>query len=150
WLREEYYPADRDLRRAYKKKFFSDLRRLRKNAPDRIRFSELVYESAFRLSEYSPRLRRLYYRLANNNLESARKFVAKTFAGEMLLVRPERKEHFGRESLDVGWGELVQGPVKVIRTPAHHAFMVREKHIDKIVGPISESLQRLDDRFTPP
>ena len=150
WLREEYHPADRELRRAYKKKFFSDLRRLRRNAPDRIRFSELVYESAFRLSEYSPRLRRLYYGLANNNLESARKFDAKTFAGEMLLVRPERKEHFGREPLDVGWGELVQGSVKIVRTPAHHAFMVREKHVDKIVGPISEALQRLDERFTPP
>jgi amino acid adenylation domain-containing protein len=145
WLHEEYYPADRELRRAYKRKFFSNLQRLRRNAPDRIDFSELVFELAFQLSEYSPRLRKLYYRLASNNLKSARQFDAKKFAGEMLLVRPERKEHFGREPLDVGWGDLVQGPVKIIRTPAHHAFMVREQHVDKIVGPIANALQCIDE-----
>jgi amino acid adenylation domain-containing protein len=145
WLREEYYPADRELRRAYKKKFFSNLQRLRKNAPDRIDFSELVFETAFQLSDYSPRLRRLYYRLASNNLKSARQFDAKTFAGEMLLVRPAQKEHFGREPLDVGWDDVVQGPVKIVRTPVHHAFMVREQHVDKIIGPIADALRGVDE-----
>ena len=145
WLREEYYPADRDVRRAYKKKLFGNLQRLRKNAPDRIDFSELVFESAFQLSEYSPRLRRLYYRLASNNLKSARQFDAKAFTGEMLLVRPEQKEHFGSEPLDVGWGDVVQGPVKIVRTPVHHAFMVREQHVDKIVGPIADTLRGVDE-----
>jgi amino acid adenylation domain-containing protein len=145
WLREEYYPADRELRRAYKKKFFSNLQRLRKNAPDRIDFSELVFEWAFQLGEYSPRLRRLYYRLASNNLKSARQFAAKMFAGEMLLVRPEQREHFGYEPLDMGWGDVVQGPVKIVRTPVHHAFMVREQHVDKIVGPIADALRVADE-----
>jgi amino acid adenylation domain-containing protein len=147
WLREEYYPADRELRRAYKKKLFSNLQRLRKNAPDRIDFSELVFEIAFQLGDYSPRLRKLYCRLATNNLKSARQFDAKTFAGEMLLVRPERKEHFGHEPLDVGWGDLVQGSVKIIRTPAQHAFILREQHVDKIVGPIADALRDVDESF---
>jgi amino acid adenylation domain-containing protein len=145
WLREVYTPADRELRRAYKKKLFRNLQRLRKNAPDRIDFSELVFELAFQLGDYSPRLRKLYCRLATNSLKSARQFEAKTFAGEMLLVRPERREHFGREPLDVGWAEVVRGPVKIIRSPAQHAFMVREPHVDKIAGPIADALWRVDE-----
>jgi hypothetical protein len=117
---------------------------LLKSSPDSITFSEFVFESAFGLSEYSPRLRKMYFSLASNNLKSAREFKPKPYAGDLLLVRPERKEHFGREPLDIGWGKVVQGSIKIVRTPVQHAFMVRERHVDKIVGPISDALRQID------
>ena len=92
----------------------------------------------------------MYFRLASNNLKTAREFKPKPYAGDLLLVRPERKEHFGREPLDIGWGEVVQGSIEIVRTPVQHAFMVRDRHVDKIIGPISDVLRQIDSCYGAP